>query len=64
MSGSKKQSQNQGGILSIFGVFKVANVSHDENICKRNETVMYFSISHRRPPAEMPQNAGRTSSSL
>lgn len=63
MSGSKKQSQNRGGIMSIFRVFKVANVSHDDNICKRNETVMYFSNSHPRPPAETPQDAGRTSSS-
>ena len=60
----KKQSQNQGRILSIVRVFKVANVPHDENICKTNETVMYFSSSHSRPPAETPQGAGRTYSPL
>lgn len=62
--GGKKQSQNRGGIPSIFTVFKVASVSHDENTCKRNEMVMYFSNSHPSSPAETPQDAGKTSSPL
>lgn len=43
-------------MLSIFRAFKVANVYHGENICKRNETVMYFSNSqpsHQQGPHRM-----------